>query len=67
MRRNDFPYGLQARNKRKQDTKNLRQKDTKKKLKVHMNICPKVNFFFLGCIVDARQIYYHRAKFLSQV
>ncbi|XP_075810646.1 bromodomain adjacent to zinc finger domain protein 2A isoform X3 [Microtus pennsylvanicus] len=33
LRRNDFPYGLQARNKRKQDTKNLRQKDTKKKLK----------------------------------
>lgn len=33
MRRNDFPYGLQARNKRKQNTKNLKQKDTKKKFK----------------------------------
>ncbi|XP_008573705.1 PREDICTED: bromodomain adjacent to zinc finger domain protein 2A isoform X4 [Galeopterus variegatus] len=33
LRRNDFPYGLQARNKRKQETKSLKQKDTKKKCK----------------------------------
>lgn len=34
MRRNDFPYGLQARNKRKQETKSLKQKEAKKKSKV---------------------------------
>ncbi|XP_063111035.1 bromodomain adjacent to zinc finger domain protein 2A isoform X3 [Cavia porcellus] len=33
LRRNDFPYGLQAKNKRKPETKSLKQKDTKKKLK----------------------------------
>nr|XP_021493454.1 bromodomain adjacent to zinc finger domain protein 2A isoform X2 [Meriones unguiculatus] len=34
LRRNDFPYGLQARSKRKQDSKSLKLRDTKKKVKV---------------------------------
>lgn len=34
MRRNYFPYGLQARNKWKQETKSLKQKEAKKKFKV---------------------------------
>ncbi|XP_076967178.1 bromodomain adjacent to zinc finger domain protein 2A isoform X3 [Tamandua tetradactyla] len=34
LRRNDFPYGFQARNKRKQETKSLKQKEVKKKSKV---------------------------------
>ena len=33
MKRNDFPYGLQARSKRKQDTKILKLKDEEKKFK----------------------------------
>jgi hypothetical protein len=33
LKRNDFPYGLQARSKRKQDTKNLKLKDEEKKFK----------------------------------
>jgi len=34
LRRNDFLYGLQAKNKRKQETKSLKQKEAKKKSKV---------------------------------
>jgi hypothetical protein len=55
LRRNDFPCGLQARNKRKQDTKSLKQKDTKKKLKVCTRIhVPSVILFSQGtlCMLD---------------